>query len=216
VSTWDLLHYWDGELSVDPPQKTFEDEEGNWVALWWWPAQEWEWDGKKNNLRVLDIPAGVERVTFTPETFRIELFEDVMERYADDPPLDENDEPYYTEWGQEYAHQAVEFDRNALANFLKDVITGRLVRKKFHSKYMRRGGYVEGRGWVSDELVPVTYTHHRWVPAGKTMFLETRKLPRTREEMAQWVKTVGLDAIHNGSGDLDYIYELPEGVPERL
>jgi hypothetical protein len=186
VSDFELLKYWDGTLYVDdPPQKTFEDGEGNWVALWWWPAQEWWWDGKKNHHRTLDVIGGAERVTFTPEVFRVERWVDVIEWHSDDPPCDEDGEPYYTERGEEFYYEGVEFPRDAFANFLKDVITGRLVHK----------GY-------------------RWVPADKIMFLKQRsKLPRTREEMAQWVKSAGYAASSNGSGG-DYTDDFPEGVPE--
>jgi hypothetical protein len=197
----ELLHDWeppeaDSWVLKHLPQIKRVNDEGNWEFIWTWKEQDEEGTERY---------AGIERVVFEPERFVYERYEDVMQVYADDAVYDEdgdfigvydisyeyNDEPtaLFSEWEQEWRHESQGFDRRTLLAFLNDVLSGRLKRDTRQQK--SHGG---------------TYSRHFWSQSLGTPAQRARP-PRSRAAMAQWIRSMGHEAIASGAGgeDVDYI-----------
>lgn len=194
-----VLHDWlppEDEGEFDEPKFKRVNAEGNWEFIW--VAQEDDEDGNPHD-------AYIERVVFEPDRFVYERYEDAMSYWSDDAVYDEDgnfigvydisyeyDEPtaVHTEWEDGWQHEAHAFDRKTLLAFLTDVLSGRLKRDKRPRK-------IHGGG---------TYSESFWARAMGSP-AQRRRLPRTREKMAQWVRHMGWDAVRSGRGGehVDYI-----------
>ena len=201
------LKDWDGstEYFTEAPTRTRIDEDGNFEAVWvtmttpkTWVDGEEEGDGDYEEDEGADEVIGwLERVVISPDSFLVERYEDVIERYADDPMFNEEGEPYYTEHGEEYMTESVEFDRRRTLLFLTEFLSGKIKRES----EKRRTPLSHGKSY--------TYTEHFWTSIPSTPAAR-RRPPRNKLELLPWIRSMGDSLFSSGSGGGDYSSYLPE------
>ncbi len=173
-----LLSGWDGKPTEAPSFVREENYDGNWEAIWFWVADH---EGEV----VID---GATQVVFhEPEgTITWTYVEDMLsyDKMSGDPHSDEDGNPFWTEYGQCYNEESIEFDRKEVLTFLRDYLSGRLEKQTTTHDY----GYGPH------------HTYHWFdkpgTPAGRA------RIPRSREELARWINSMAWEAVHaHGGGE---------------
>lgn len=173
---YDVLEYWDGELYTQRPDKTRINDDGNFEAIWFHTAKD---DAGRKHLGELTI------VEFRPESFHFGVWLDILVHYeGSEMPEDEDGNPYYTRYGEEYVLEEVEFDRRAVLQFLWDLLSGRIKRESRP---------VEDTWWLG-----YFWTEAPGTVAGRANF------PRKPRELARWIASMGYEYVRNWGPGYEY------------
>jgi len=192
---YEMLRYadfWDyktGELRlwVGDPDRMQKNDDGVLQALWWSTVIDTEYQ-QDNSEHISEFTL----VEFRPDTFYFGYWTDIIVWHeGGEMPEDEDGNPYYTEYGQEYYTEEYEFDRVVFMKFLSDLLSGKIQKTR-------------------DPWMPF---RHPWKVGSSSPSRRVRI--RDPKLLARWVAELGYEVSRNGLGG-DYHGYLPEEAEDLL